>query len=155
MSFDKHQFRELIADTLEEIGLYSEDAVNLLMGTAAQESGFGTYLKQLKNGPALGVFQMEPTTFKDILEKYLKHKKNLYCRVYDALGYDFVPNDPELLVYNLKFAIIMARIHYRRVPEPLPNDLSGYAKYYKKYYNTHLGKGTEEEFIRNYKEYVL
>jgi hypothetical protein len=153
MALNKAQFKELIEETLEEIGLCSTDAVNLLLGTAAQESGFGTYIEQLGNGPALGVFQMEPNTFKDHIANYLKYKKGLISKIKQSSNVDFFT--PGLLKYNLKFAICMARIHYLRVPSAIPTDLSGYAKYWKDYYNTYLGAGTEEEFIHNYKKHVL
>ena len=57
------------------------------------------------------------------------------------------------ILYNLRYATAMARIHYLRVKESLPNtnDVAGLAKYWKLYYNTPLGRGTEEEFIKNYK----
>ncbi len=154
MSFYKLQFRDLIADTLDEIGLYSEDATNLLLGTAAQESHFGTYLRQLKSGPALGVFQMEPNTYKDIWNRYITYKQDLHIKIKDAIEAPLTPSCDDM-VWNLKLAIIMARVHYLRVKESLPTEISGYAKYWKKYYNTYLGAGTEEEFIRNYKEFVL
>lgn len=154
MSFYKEQFRDLIADTLDEIGLHSEHAVNLLLGTAAQESGFGKYLRQLKNGPALGVFQMEPNTYNDIVKNYLKYKRPLTNEM-ESSCQCLIEYNSDALIWNIKLAICMARIHYLRVPAPLPTDLSGYAAYWKKYYNTYLGAGTEEEFIRNYKKYVL
>ena len=148
---NKIQLRELISDTLDEINLYSEDAVNLLMGTCAQESLLGTYIKQLKSGPALGIFQMEPNTYWDICINYLEYKPELYNAIKKACG----QMDVNHLIWNIKLAICMARVHYLRVPEALPTDLSGYAKYWKRYYNTYLGAGTEEEFIHNYKLYIL
>lgn len=150
---DKVQLKELIEETLKEIDLYSEHAVNLMLGTAAQESRMGMYIKQLGNGPALGIFQMEPNTFNDIVKNYIYYKKSITPKIKAACNIDFFTSD--LLRYNLKFAICLTRVHYLRVPKPLPTDLAGYAKYYKEYYNTHLGKATEEEFIKNYKEYVL
>ena len=68
--FNKDQFQDLNNRVLSSIGLYSVEAVYLLLGTCAVESNFGTYLKQ-KNGPALGVFQIEPSTLIDIWENYL------------------------------------------------------------------------------------
>jgi len=47
----------------------------------------------------------------------------------------------------------MCRVKYFQVKEALPTDLAGWAGYWKTYYNTRLGKGTEEGFIRDYKEY--
>ena len=54
---DKNQLSYLIKETLTGIDKYSIDALNLLLGTAAQESRFGHYIRQLGSGPALGIFQ--------------------------------------------------------------------------------------------------
>lgn len=150
---NKVQLKDLITRTLKGIGLYSDDAVNLLMGTAAQESALGHYLRQLGNAPARGIFQMEPYTFKCHV-KYLKeYKPELADKILMFTGAsDFLV---ELLEYNLAFACAMSRVHYFRVPKALPTDMAGYAKYWKTYYNTFKGKGTEIEFISNYKRYVL
>lgn len=149
---NKQQLKELVESVLKGIDLYSEDATNLILGTIAQESGFGIYIKQIK-GPALGICQIEPFTFEDILNNFLVYKPTLKakirgtCNIYELRS--------ESLVYNLAFSIAMCRIFYLRISEPLPNNLEDYAKYWKKHYNTHLGKGTEQEFINNYKKYVL
>lgn len=154
--FDKDQFSQLIHDTLISIdsSVYSPAAVNLLLGTAAQESKFGTYIQQIK-GPALGVFQMEPTTEQDIWENFLKYKPYLRDMVVNTTGVKHP--DADHLRGNLLYQITMARLHYFRVPELLPSgsDIIGMARYWKKYYNTPLGKGTEEEFQENYTRYVL
>lgn len=153
MAIYKTQLKELIDETLKDINLHSEDATNLLLGTCAHESGLGKYIKQLGSGPALGIFQMEPNTFKDHISNYLKYKPGLVSSIKKACNIDYLT--PDLLRYNLKFAICMSRIHYLRVKHPLPTELTGYAEYWKKYYNSVLGAGTEEEFIRNYKRHVL
>lgn len=153
MALYKKQFSDIISDTLNELGLYSEDALNLLLGTAAQESAFGTYIKQKGNGPALGVFQMEPNTFNDIVNNWLRHDSLLYSTVLHIVGQEGLKSDR--MQWDLKLAIVMCRLHYRRIKESLPNTIEGYAYYWKKYYNTYLGAGTEKEFISNYKKYVL
>lgn len=60
------------------------------------------------------------------------------------------------LITNLAYATAMARVFYRRVKEALPaaDDLDGMGRYWKKYYNTPLGRGTVEEFKANYTKYV-
>ena len=153
MSLYKEQLRDLVSETLKEIDLHSIHAENLILGTIAQESGFGTYIKQLGNGPALGICQMEPNTFRDIIDNYLYYKPSLLGKIIQSCKASHI--SPDYMVWNLRLSIIMCRIHYLRVPKPLPTDLSGYAKYYKQYYNTYLGAGTEEEYISNYKKYVL
>ena len=147
MSFDKKQFRDLIERILEawDPNLYSEAAVNLLLGTAAQESHFGTYLRQLGGGPAIGVFQMEPATFNWLRETYSKKYSFVIGRTAEEMEWD------------LRLAIMMARLRYWFVPEPLPHpdSIAGLAAYWKKHYNTELGTGTVNEFVTNYHKYVL
>jgi len=151
---DKDQLKELIEETLEEIGLNSPDAVNLLLGTAAQESHMGEYIRQLGDGPAVGIFQMEPATWEDINLYYLNYnRQNLKMRIGAACEISHFRADA--MRWNLKFAICYARLHYYRVSEPLPSSLAGYARYWKKYYNTILGAGTEDEFVANYERFVL
>lgn len=144
----------IIRPAIEPLGLWSEDAEALLLGTAAQESHLGYYLKQLR-GPARGIYQMEPATERDIWENWLGYNPELV----EALGvlYNIVGPNPDRLVYDLQYASIMARFHYRRVPEPLPSreDIPGMSRYWKRYYNTLKGKGTPREFAQNYTKYVL
>jgi len=158
MSINKDQLRELIVETLKEIDLYSESAVELLMGTAAVESNLGTYIKQVK-GPALGIFQMEPATHDDIWLNYLHYKPILFSKDHKIKRFrnkKLYDHFSETLYYNLKYAIIMARIHYLRVPDALPKDgdIEGLAKYWKDHFNTFLGKGKQTDFIDKYNKYV-
>lgn len=149
---NQNEWRQTIADTLKKIGLYSENAVELIMGTFAQESNF-KYTRQIGGGPALGYGQMEPATFNDIIANYLKYKPELMGKIMKACG--IVTFKPEILVDNIPLIICMTRIHYLRVSEPLPSyrDVWAMAEYWKKYYNTTLGKGKVEEFVDNYKRY--
>ena len=59
------------------------------------------------------------------------------------------------LVTNLSFAVAMCRIVYRRRPTPLPavGDGKGMAEIWKQDYNTDLGRGTVEEFMRNWESH--
>ncbi len=146
---DKRQLAELIDVVLRGLGLWSESARALLLGTAAQESRLGTYLRQLGKGPALGIFQMEPATERDIWTNYLAYHPALAGKITEVTG---VSGPGWQLHFNLAYQIAMARVHYLRVPRPLPaaDDLGGLAAYWKKYYNTALGKGTVDEFVRHY-----
>ena len=156
MPIHRKQLRELINITLEEVGFPSGiKATNLLLGTAAQESHCGDYILQIGGGPALGIFQMEPTTHNDIWKNYLEIKPTLARQILDHCN--MMTPHVNALVYNLRYAICMARVHYLRIPHPLPdeNNVKALAHYWKEYYNTQLGMGTEEEFIRNYGRYVI
>lgn len=156
MGISCKDLRELVVrPTLKHLNLWSPAAEDLILGTAAQESAMGTYLAQI-NGPALGIYQMEPRTWADILVNFLSFKESLDKLVEDLKTKDCIVSGPEEMIGNLYYATAMCRIHYYRVPEALPvhKDVKGYARYWKKYYNTELGKGTEDEFIENYKRYV-
>lgn len=141
-------FRERIHIILEAAWLDSVSAQDLLLGTAAQESHFGKYVTQMGNGPARGVFQMEGPTYNWIRDKYAKKYPFLHGTTVDDLAYDSGE--------GLDLAIIMCRLRYFVVPKPLPvaGDIEAYAAYWKKWYNTPLGAGKPEEFVRNYARYV-
>lgn len=146
------QLREyVVRPVLRELGLYSDAAERLLLGTAAQESRF-EYIHQLGGGPALGLWQMEPATHRDIVSNYLEYRPELASKVFRASG--CAGFDANNLLKNLSYACAMARVHYLRVPKALPNDLQGQAEYWKAFYNTPLGRGTIEEYIHNFERLV-
>ncbi len=165
---EKEQLRTLITTTLKEFHketrgkvAYSDTAVELLMMTAAHESKLGTYLAQM-NGPALGMFQMEPATEEDIWDNYLHYRPELELAIgHFSMGDRF----PEEMKWNLKYAIVMARIHYYRVPQALPEaprmdsgDPSLHeqlAEYAKEHYNTQEGKATSEKYLEDYYKYAI
>ncbi|QDP58373.1 MAG: hypothetical protein Unbinned664contig1000_54 [Prokaryotic dsDNA virus sp.] len=144
----------VIRPVLQSIGLWSQAAENLLLGTAAQESGMGQYLVQLGNGPARGIFQMEPATLEDIEINYLGYRNDLRNKV-NGFAFPALTHEDNLTC-NLAFAAVMCRVHYLRKPGALPdaNDIPGMAGYWKLHYNTPLGKGSVHEFVENYNRYV-
>ena len=149
---DPGQFTQhIIRPALEAIDLYSKAAAELLLGTAIQESRL-TYLVQLGDGPALGLFQMEPATHDDIWANFLVYKPELGLKVNALTCHN---RSSEKLIWNLHYAAVMCRVHYYRVSEALPeaSDISRQAEYWKQHYNTPLGAGTEEEYMANWHKY--
>jgi len=144
--------RTLVEKTLQDFGYYTPDSANLILGTIAQESAYGKYHKQI-NGPALGICQMEPATFNDICKNYLKYHPDIIERIKSVCHIN-VLSAPDM-ISNDQLAICMCRVHYLRQKGAIPTTIEGYAKYWKQWYNTPLGKGTETEFIRNYHLWVL
>jgi len=139
-------FRTLIVrPVLKELRMWSQAAENLVYGTALTESGL-SYLKQMGEGPALGLWQMEPATFDD-LRVYLARRSDLFQRVAPMARHH--PLRAGEIVGNLYLGCAMCRIHYWRVPERLPrhDDLPGLAAYWKRYYNTSLGAGHPTDFM--------
>ena len=147
----EHFLDEVVIPTLKELDMYSEEACLLIVGTAIQESRLH-YLKQIPSGIAKGICQMEEATHDDIWDNFLKYKPEIKEKLMGLTNQSMDLVDQ--LKGNLYYAVAMCRIHYYRVSEPLPNYLAGMARYWKKYYNTELGKGTVEEFIHNYEQAV-
>ncbi len=152
--FDVDQFRALIIKpALTDLKLYSEEACELMIFTCAVESDGGRYLKQV-SGNALGIYQMEPATYNDIWVNYIPHQLPIQLQLIHNFDCNNIPSE-DRLVYDLRYATAMTRIHYRRVPEALPrlHDLDGLWNYYKKYYNTALGKATFHDAVNDYQRF--
>ena len=58
--------------------------------------------------------------------------------------------------HTISYSVMMARIRYLPFPEKLPDakDIKGLAEYFKRYYNSSLGKATVEDAINNYNKFV-
>ena len=128
-------------------GAKNPAAVNLLLGTAFHESLGGTYIKQIQ-GPALGIYQMEPATHDSLWDNYINYGEH---RVSAIHGFTRHGNHGQL-IYDLNYATAMARIAYysESFPWCAPDDVMGLGEIWKEYYNTPLGAGTIEQFMEHY-----
>jgi hypothetical protein len=127
--------------------LASQDAINLVYRTGMHESMY-MYLKQV-NGPALGFFQIEPATLRDLVDWLFYNNHKFEAEVKYLCGERWL-EEPEMeMQTNIKFMIIMCRLYYWRKPGKIPSTIIGQAEYWKKHYNTHLGKGTVAAFVDN------
>lgn len=159
MAVNRQQLEQfVIRPSLEAIGLLSDDAVALMLGTAAQESLMGTYITQMNLGfrGGLGIFQMEGRTYDDIWGSVVENNRIMKAKIMLFLCCNGKP-PASRLVSDLSLAAVMTRLYYSRIRESLPkaDDILGMANYWKKYYNTNLGKGKVEDFVANYKALVL
>ena len=152
----QHLIEYVIRPTLTHLNMYSEAAENLLIGTAMHESRL-EYLHQIK-GPAIGLWQMEPATHDDLFENYINYRNNLRSLLRQLAGAKYLVSkvDPSEMHGNLNYACAMARMQFYRQSEPLPDkdDIEGLGRYYKKYFNTELGKATPEQFVEAYKRVI-
>jgi len=145
--------RGIIHDVIYSLGEKYADqrALELVYNTGLVESKY-VYLKQMK-GPARGFFQCEPWVAVDICDNYLKYRESLMKKVAEVCMLDWryfiKPHEDDwrfILTTNIAAQIIFCRLHYRRVPKPLPRTLEDQAFYWKKFYNSAKGKGTPEHF---------
>ncbi len=145
----------IIEPVLCHLDAHSVSAAQLLLGTAVHESGGLKHRRQVGGGPALSFFQMERATHDDIWANYLRYKKSLAASI-TSLMTDANANKHNELEFNDNYAAGMARAHYRRVSQALPeaNDLEGHANYWKAHYNTSLGAGTPTKYLNDWRHHV-
>ncbi len=157
---DKKQMRGIINDVLQKLGSKYADpkALDLVYNTGLVESKY-VYLKQIK-GPAVGFMQIEPFTAVDTCINYLQFRESLMKKVAEVCYLDWKyfidPTEEDwryILSTNIAAMVIFCRLHYRRVPKPLPRTLEEQAIYWKSYYNTAKGKGTPEHFAEIVSKY--
>jgi hypothetical protein len=150
-----NQLRELIIKpTLIDLIKYSEDAEELLLFTCCTETNGGTYLKQI-NGPALGIYQMEPKTYNDLWQNFINQKTEILLTL--TSNFDCIRMPPEdRLIYDLRYATAMARLFYARIQEKIPSrkDLPALWSYYKRYYNSIEGSSERSKSVQKYLAYI-
>lgn len=159
MSIDVRQVvAKVIRPALRTLGpgFATEAAEHLLLGTAAVESDFRA-LAQYGGGPAVGLWQMEPATYRDLWKSFLEHRPSLRLAVL-SFGSRAAGDPPpaEEMTWNFRLAAAMCRVHYFRFPDPLPaaRDVKGMAALWKLRYNTPLGAGREDDFLRAWVRHV-
>ncbi len=154
-SLDPVQLRQIIRCTLQQLDMYTPAAEELLIGTAAHESHLGHWLMQYPHGPARGLYQMEPATEADIWNKYLHYRPERAEKITRLTGV----TKPSILnlQFNPIYSTAMARLHYRRVSDPLPaaDDLTALAHYWDQHYNCNPHKGFPDQFIADYRRLVV
>ena len=142
-------YHNYVAPVLEEMQMYTLPLATLLVGTAAHESEGGRFVKQV-DGPAVGLYQMEPRTHDDLWKDM---SPKLQQKIYKVSGYTSKP-DAAVMEKDHKYSTIMAAVFYMRFKQPIPQTLMGQACYYKQYWNTRYGAATPEEFVNDYERYT-
>jgi hypothetical protein len=155
---DLHLRRYVIRPVLDEIeqahGIRAKDsAEELLVLTAATESHGGKWLHQ-NGGPACGIYQMEPRTADDLIERIVRKFEGKLSKTGNIAlaAHNFNDLDKEICG-NIRVATYLARMYYWFVPEPLPYlvDTPALARYWKQYWNT---KGAVAKAIDDYRKYL-
>ena len=102
------QIRSLvIRPALEKLNLWSLSAEELVLGTAIVESGL-TYLRQHNDGPALGLWQVEPSTQNDLYVNFLNFRPELSFKLMElrSAGLSLDEN----LATNLMYGAAVCRL---------------------------------------------
>src|SRR5690606_9814258 len=149
----------VIRPTLEHLGESGEQAAaaeNLLLGTAAQESGLGFHLR-LKRACGLGIYQITPQIHLNVWDRYLIDHPDLASLIRGlASQHEFLAHPHAELATNLSYATAIAWMIYRRTGRPLPaaDDVAGLARYWFRHF-PHRSSNTALDFSETYKRCIL
>ena len=126
------------------LGNGKNDVAHLLLyETAKAETGLGS-IEDKTVGAGIGICQFDKLPFDDLKKRSLTYKD----KILKDLGVDISLVEWEHLRYNSFLSLLFCRLQYKPFNEEIPIDLASRAKYWKKYYNTELGKGTIEHYMK-------
>lgn len=140
--------KNVVIPALTAINKYDEKGAMLVTETGMTESLY-QHVRQVE-GIALSWWQIEPATHDDIWSNFLGASNRQYL-IDGILQLTDRPGVAQELEVNPFYAAAMCRIHYMRFKPPLPevDDRIGRAEYWKKFYNTNLGKGSVAKYLEN------
>lgn len=142
------QLREIVIAVCGVLGYGGAGgyAVDLLMETAAQETHCGQLRDPTPDGAGRGAFQCDFIAFDDVIDRTGAHVIN---QVIEAFGVDLRRVSYESLDFSPLVAAIICRLHYRLIPDAIPDSIAGRAEYWKRYYNTVAGAGSPADYVKN------
>jgi hypothetical protein len=152
--FDITQFRtDIVTPTLDALQIRGKEFIELLVFTCAVESAGGTYVKQNK-GTALGIYQLEPSTFTDLWHNYILRKPDVVNLLSLNLSLHRVP-DPIQLITDLSLATVCCVLFYKWKKVQINSiDENHLWEIYKEFYNTPLGKSEKEPSLKAYRKFT-
>ncbi len=123
--------QQAIRPTLEYLGIHSPAAEKLLLGTAAQESGFDPFCHSDRG---IGIYQITSEQHRSIWDSYLAFIPDLASKVRGlASQHQFLKNPDQELAVNLSYSTAIAWIIYLQSDHQLPaaDDADGLSLYWK------------------------
>ncbi|MCL6272189.1 hypothetical protein M3P05_19905 [Sansalvadorimonas sp. 2012CJ34-2] len=159
MGISAKELRTLvIRPTLKHLNMWSETAENLLLGTAAQESGLGEHLR-LDNHRALGLYQISPRMHRNVWDNFLALEPELASKVRGlASQREFLQHPHAELATNLSYATAIALMIYLRGGRSLPEKSGASPERLGRFWHNNFHskpQGTVADFINHYHSLVL
>lgn len=146
--------QDVTEQAIDAVTFGDSNAATFLNRIALAESDFGTDKNTFKRKDSSGIFQIEKTgAYNEVIRRLDPESdigsniKRYNEKIKDAYGIDLSKmsyKDLEQPIVGAAFA----RAYLLTIPEEIPTDLQEQGEYWKKYYNTILGKGTASRFVR-------
>ena len=136
--------QHVITPTLNYLGMPSIAAEKLLLGTAAQQSGFDPFCRQ----QGIGIYQITSRQHRDIWDDYLAFRPDLASKVRGlASQHQFLKYPDQELATNLAYSTAIAWIIYLQSDHQLPEagDLDGLSEYWESNF-CHQQSGQAQDF---------
>ena len=148
----------VVRPTLKHMGMWNQAAENLLLGTAARESGLGFHLKPA-NTQALGIYQISPRMHRNIWDHYLAQKSELSSLVRGlASQREFLSHPHHELATNLAYSTAIAWLVYWRTGIDFkklePENTQALARIWQKYFHSRC-PGNKESFVDSYQQLLV
>jgi hypothetical protein len=146
--------RQQIHDTVDKVVECLGGGINakmLLLETSAAETGMGDAVDKSWN-VGIGLMQFDEIGFIDVQQRTSRSKKDL---VLNCFGVDIDRVVHTDLRWSPLLSVIFARLKFMLVPSSIPSTLQGRADYWKKWYNSTLGAGTPEHYMKSAQNYGL
>lgn len=150
---------EMINKALVPLGL--TDISQFMKNIAAAESNLGA---DKLGGYSFSPFQIDPIRYTDIVQRATENPGSAASRRAEAINTLLAQElgRPDFNILNLDLSkeghnpligAALTRMGLANIPEVIPQDLQGQAKYWKDYWNTRhpSAKGTEDKFMRQVK----
>jgi hypothetical protein len=124
-----------------------DPAYCLLLETACAETQLGTFPDAHIEKWGVGLCQHDQINIEDLL---IHAKRKHFDLINTVFGYDLHAMELKDLALDPLLSLICCRLSYKRIPESIPNDLYGRARYWKEHYNR-TGDGTVEHYLSSVK----
>jgi len=137
---------------------YIDAVTRLLFMTLAHESGGFKWRRQLGFRPdttrgAFGLAQVEMASMSDSFRQmWADNQLGQNCLEYLSRMQSPYPvelRNARMLLQTPEgdaLAVLFCRLHYWRIPTPVPMNIDAQAEYAKRWYNTHLGRATPGQY---------
>lgn len=120
-------------------------AVNLLLETTAAETQFGTF-PDTTTESGHGITQFDRIGFEDTQRRTRLSDKR---KIQKEFGYNISRVKIKELDEDPLLSLIFCRLKYKLRTEEIPDDLVSRAVYWKRFYNSSMGKGTVEHYLHS------
>ena len=124
-------------------------AKQMIIETAIAETGLGQIEDRTPDSAGMGITQFDRLPFEDVRDRCMR----LQPKILKELNVDISTVKWEDLKMNSFYALLFTRLLYWLKGEPIPQTIEERASYWKRHYNTVLGKCTVEHYLemnRNY-----